>query len=114
MAEHIHPDDLPGLIPNAPLMDLPQPGVEDKQPPIDTGSGIPETLEEMQKKADEFAAKGLNGKCFICHHGVFYAPGYDHAELEGQIYSEAGVDEFKISQSCEFCFDKLAETWDGE
>ena len=27
--------------------------------------------------------------------------------LPGHIYSRSGVDEFKISRCCEFCFDKL-------
>ncbi len=36
---------------------------------------------------------------------VFYYP-YDYGLMPGHIYSEVGVDEFKISGSCEFHFDE--------
>lgn len=45
-------------------------------------------------------------KCWECGERVFYVPA-DRAYAMGHIYTELGVQEFEISQICEFCFDEM-------
>ena len=63
-------------------------------------------IQYMETHPNEFAMDILS--CDSCHHKVFFA-AYGKALCEGHIYSQAGIDEFYISNFCEFCFDAL---WD--
>lgn len=56
---------------------------------------------EAQGRAD---AGTYHAKC-IAGEAVFYYP-YPKALIPGHIYSQAGMDEFKISTACEFHFDE--------
>lgn len=45
-------------------------------------------------------------KCWTCKQGAYLA--YDDiARLPGHLYSKDGVAEFRITHTCEFCFDKI-------
>ena len=45
-------------------------------------------------------------KCDWCNERVFYVPA-DQAYVMGHIYTEMGLREFEISETCEFCFDRM-------
>ena len=49
----------------------------------------------------------MGPKCMRCGHYSFHAP-WDHALIEGHVYSRDGVREVYISSYCEFCFDLIA------
>jgi len=52
-------------------------------------------------------------RCMNCKHAVVDIP-YTHALAAGMIYSRAGKREYRISQCCEFCFDKITEELEDE
>lgn len=66
---------------------------------------IEEQAAEMAPKAHAAMEAGHNGRCILCGQGVFYIP-HSEGVRKGHIYSEAGAREFRISSSCEFCFDQ--------
>ena len=47
--------------------------------------------------------------CFFCGYRVFFVPGFA-ALVKGQIYSQAGIAEYRMSQLCEYCFDDAASS----
>mgnify|MGYP001607909198 FL=1 len=47
------------------------------------------------------------GQCFCHRVEVFFNPGGAGAGLPGRIYSQAGLDEFRISGMCETGFDAM-------
>lgn len=60
-----------------------------------------ELLKLLQISSDE--AK-IGPRCPRCKHTPFFVP-YDYALLEGHVYSDAGMNERRITNYCEFCFD---------
>lgn len=44
--------------------------------------------------------------CVLCHHIGFYFSA-DRAHDEGHVYSTAGLSEWRITLTCEFCFDRV-------
>jgi hypothetical protein len=64
---------------------------------------------ELQDTADQM---GHPSKCVFCGHNFFWLPG-DRAWCEGQVYSQLGARETKISQVCEYCFDGLMDEEDN-
>lgn len=55
--------------------------------------------------------------CRNCHKPVIYLDqteivNFNGAIFEGHIYSPEGLDEFRISRNCEYCFDKITEEFD--
>jgi hypothetical protein len=68
--------------------------------------------------AKEMAAEAMRNRentqmCFLRarstpEHAMFYAPD-DMARVPGHIYSREGMREARISKSCEWCFDTLAD-----
>jgi hypothetical protein len=69
----------------------------------DNPENTEEKAYELQDTADQ---AGHPSKCVFCGHNFFWLPG-DKAWVEGQVYSQMGARETKISQVCEFCFDGL-------
>jgi hypothetical protein len=63
-----------------------------------------ELLTWLQERAIE---DGVNQTCVHCKKVVIYAESYK-AFIEGHIYSYDGKQEYLITRSCEFCFDKIA------
>ena len=70
-----------------------------------------ELLRLMQNSADE--AQMGRRPCPRCKHWPFFAP-HDEALLEGHVYSDAGMEELKITGYCEFCFDLITKEPDEE
>lgn len=54
---------------------------------------------------DECVDKGV---CINCKKLVYWS-NYEKLDEEGNIYSDAGMDEFRISGLCEYCFDKIMQ-----
>lgn len=53
-------------------------------------------------------------KCLYCKRSVYFEE-LPEALLPGHIYSERGIDEFRISRCCEYCFDHMfMKTNEGE
>ena len=70
---------------------------------------IPSSFEEVLRQVREAEEQGNPdsiASCFICKHIMFYYPA-DKAGAEGHIYSTAGLEEVRISSTCEHCFDKI-------
>ena len=68
-----------------------------------------EILTLVREGADEAQ---VGPKCMRCGHYSFYAP-WDHALIEGHVYSEDGAREVYVSSYCEFCFDLVALELEG-
>jgi Pyruvate/2-oxoacid:ferredoxin oxidoreductase delta subunit len=51
---------------------------------------------------------GYDMRCMNCKKAVFYAP-HPEGLIEGHVYSQNGMLEYRISRYCEFCFDKVTE-----
>ena len=47
-------------------------------------------------------------QCFICGEHTYFDHG-DFAIQPGHIYSLAGLREWDISQTCEYCFDEITK-----
>lgn len=69
-----------------------------------------EILTLVRDGADEAQ---MGPKCMRCGHYSFHVT-WDHALIEGHVYSKDGVREVYISSCCEFCFDLIAEEADDE
>ena len=70
---------------------------------------IPEPILEMQRRVndpDEVPDGSFHDIRCINGERVFYLPA-NRAGVEGHIYSKSGMDEFRISGSCEFHFDRM-------
>lgn len=55
----------------------------------------------------------MGPKCPRCGNYSFHAP-WDHALIEGHVYSNDGAREIYITGYCEFCFDLVTEEPDEE
>lgn len=70
-----------------------------------------EACKDMAARAE--ADETYQNRC-MAGEKVYYMP-YEYGLMPGHIYSELGMDEFRISQSCEYHFDKwTAEPEDEE
>ena len=69
-----------------------------------------ELLRLMQTSADDLK---MGRQCPRCKHYPYFAP-HDEALLEGHVYSDAGMEELKITGYCEFCFDLITKEPDEE
>jgi hypothetical protein len=79
---------------------------EDIEPPMRKPEFNPDnTKERAEQLQAEANAQTIGGTCVFCHNKVFWLPG-DRAQAKGQVYSDSGRDEFRISQMCEWCFDE--------
>lgn len=67
------------------------------------------TYEEVRDAAQ--SADGGWSRCFIGKEVVFYYPDTE-ARDPGHIYSQDGLAEYKISQTCEYHFDQIAREWE--
>lgn len=49
------------------------------------------------------------GNCGICNVEIYYQPMTPgkYAEGKGHVYSPEGLEEVRISSTCEYCFDEL-------
>ena len=64
-----------------------------------------ELLTLLKEAADE---SEMGSPCPRCKHYPFFAP-HDEALIEGHVYSNEGIAEFRISGYCEFCFDLVTQ-----
>lgn len=74
------------------------------------------TLDDKRKRALEIYPGQV---CRNCHKPVIYLNreeivNFKEAVFEGHIYSPEGLDEFRISRTCEYCFDKICEEFENE
>ena len=53
------------------------------------------------------------GKCVYCKQPFLDIP-YDHALIEGHVYSENGLKEVNITGICEWCFDEITKPKDDD
>ena len=60
-------------------------------------------LQAMQDRAKD---EDYDVSCKICKELVIFLP-YREAIGEGHIYSQPGVQEYNITQICEYCFDDI-------
>lgn len=51
----------------------------------------------------------MKPKCWDCKQEVFTDLDFTKAWRPGHIYSQAGIAEFRISGTCEYCFDKMCD-----
>lgn len=63
---------------------------------------VPEDVQKMKERAE--ADETYQNRC-VNGEKVFYVPT-ERAYAPGHIYSETGMDEYKISKCCEYHFDK--------
>ena len=73
-------------------------------------------LDDKRKRALEIYPEQV---CRNCHKPVIYLNleeivNFKEAVFEGHIYSPEGLDEFRISRTCEYCFDKICEAFENE
>ena len=71
---------------------------------------IPQDIVDIHDAAQ---TQEVGGRCVFCGKKVYYFEG-DRAFMRGQIYSQSGVDEFRISSICEYCFDETTATAEDE
>ena len=81
------------------------------------------TKEEITLALDDkrkMALKIYPGQvCSNCHKPVIYLDqteivNFKEAVFEGHIYSREGLDEYRISGHCEYCFDKICWEFENE
>lgn len=77
-----------------------------------TKTSFEECLELAHRAAEAADAGEYNVRC-MAGEPVFYYP-HTHGLMPGHIYSELGVEEFRISQSCEYHFDDWTKEPDDE
>ena len=67
---------------------------------------IEEKVQQIKERAN--ADENYSSRCLHCEEKVFFVE-HTHALVPGHIYSNLGASEFRISQSCEYCFDDFTK-----
>lgn len=80
---------------------------------IDVAAGPRAECYQTFERAKEAFEAGTYSAVCMAGEPVFYYP-FSYGLMPGHIYSELGMDEFKISKSCEYHFDKWTAEPDEE